>query len=60
MLENNWNSSEIIRELKTKGGIAGLNPTAYAFGLCYSYLSNADKKRIAEIVNKMETEMENN
>jgi hypothetical protein len=54
MLENNWNWNELIAVLKTKDGIAGLNPNAYAFGLCFAQLNDKQKKVVAEIVNKME------
>jgi hypothetical protein len=54
MLNNNWNWNELIAVLKTKDGIASMNPNAYAFGLCFSQLTDKQKKVVAEIVNKME------
>jgi hypothetical protein len=54
MLNNNWNWNELIAVLKTKDGIAGLAPEAYAFGLCFAQLNEKQKKQITEIVNKME------
>ena len=60
MLENNWNWNELIAVLKTKDGIAGLNPHAYAFGLCFAQLTDKQKKQVAELVNKMENKKEDN
>jgi hypothetical protein len=54
MLSNNWNWNELLDALKTKDGIAGLSPNAYAFGLCFAQLTDKQKKQVAEIVNKME------
>jgi len=55
MLSNNFEWNELIAVLKTKNGIASLNPEAYAFGLCFSQLNEKQKKQIAIIVNKMES-----
>jgi FixJ family two-component response regulator len=60
MLENNWNTNELMNELKTKDGIASMNPTAYAFGLCYAQLTSKQKEMIAKIVNGMENKKEDN
>lgn len=54
MLDKNWNTSDLMKELETKSGIASLAPTAYAFGLCFAYLTDAQRKQIADAVNKME------
>jgi hypothetical protein len=54
MLENNWTTSELMKELETKSGIASLAPTAYAFGICFAQLTEKQKKAVAEMVNKME------
>jgi hypothetical protein len=54
MLDKNFDTMEILAELKLKDGIAGLNPTAYAFGLCFGQLTEKQKAFIAQIVNKME------
>jgi hypothetical protein len=59
MLENNWDWSDLIAQLKTKDGIASLNPEAYAFGLCFSQLNEKQKKQIAQIVNLMEKKEDN-
>lgn len=60
MLENNWNWNELINALRTKDGIASMNPNAYAFGLCFAQLNDKQKKQVAELVNKMENKKENN
>jgi hypothetical protein len=60
MLENNWNWNELIAVLKTKDGIASMNPNAYAFGLCFAQLNDKQKKQVAELVNKMENKKEDN
>lgn len=60
MLENNWTWNELLDALKTKDGIASMNPNAYAFGLCFAQLTDKQKKEIAELVNKMENVKENN
>jgi len=54
MLDKNFDTTELMAELKTKDGIAGQWATAYAFGLCFAQLNEKQKKQIAEIVNKME------
>ena len=54
MLDKNFDTMELMLELKTKDGIAGLNPTAYAFGLCYGQLTEKQKALVAKIVNEME------
>jgi hypothetical protein len=59
MLENNWDWSDLIAQLKTKDGIASLNPEAYAFGLCFSQLNEKQKKQIAQIVNLLEKKEDN-
>lgn len=59
MLENNWDWSDLIAQLKTKDGIAGLNPNAYAFGLCFAQLNDKQKKQIAELVNTMDKKEDN-
>jgi hypothetical protein len=59
MLENNWDWSDLIAQLKTKDGIASLNPEAYAFGLCFSQLNEKQKKQIAQIVNLMDKKEDN-
>jgi hypothetical protein len=58
MLENNWDWSDLIAELKTKDGIASMNPNAYAFGLCFAQLTDKQKKQVAELVNTMENKTE--
>jgi hypothetical protein len=60
MLDNKWNWNELIAVLKTKDGIASMNPNAYAFGLCFAQLTDKQKKQVAELVNKMENVKENN
>jgi hypothetical protein len=59
MLENNWDWSDLIAVLKTKDGVAGLNPNAYAFGLCFSQLNDKQKKQIAQLVNTMDKKEDN-
>ena len=54
MLDKNFNTNELMSELAKKDGIAGLNPTAYAFGLCFGQLNEKQKAMVAIIVNKME------
>jgi hypothetical protein len=54
MLDKNFDTNEILAELKLKDGIAGQLPTAYAFGLCFGQLTQKQKALIAQIVNKME------
>jgi hypothetical protein len=54
MLDKDFDTMELMLELKLKDGIAGLNPTAYAFGLCFGQLTQKQKALIAQIVNKME------
>lgn len=60
MLDNNWTWNDLLDALKTKDGIAGLNPNAYAFGLCFAQLNDKQKKEIAQLVNTMENKKENN
>ena len=54
MLDKDFDTMELMLELKLKDGVAGLNPTAYAFGLCFGQLTQKQKALIAQIVNKME------
>jgi hypothetical protein len=54
MLDNNFNANELMNELKTKDGIASMNPTAYAFGLCWAQLTEKQKEMVAKFVNGME------
>jgi len=54
LLDKDFDTMEILAELKLKDGIAGLNPTAYAFGLCFGQLTQKQKALIAQVVNKME------
>lgn len=58
MLDKNFDTSDLMAELKTKDGFASLNPTAYAFGLCFGQLNDKQKEMIAKIVNGMETKPE--
>lgn len=58
MLDKNFDTSDLMAELKTKDGFASLNPTAYAFGLCFGQLNEKQKAMIAKIVNKMENKTE--
>ena len=58
MLDKNFGTNELMNELAKKDGIAGLNPTAYAFGLCYGQLNSKQKEMIAKIVNGMENKKE--
>ena len=60
MLDNNFDWSDLIAQLKTKDGIASLNPEAYAFGLCFSQLTEKQKTMVAKIVNQMENKKEQN
>lgn len=60
MLDKNFTTNELMAELKTKDGLASLNPTAYAFGLCFGQLNEKQKEMVAKIVNGMETKKENN
>lgn len=59
MLDKNFNTDALMAELKTKDGFASLNPTAYAFGLCFAQLNDKQKAMIAQIVNKMEKKEDN-
>lgn len=54
MLDKNFAWNELIAVLKTKDGLASLNPEAYAFGLCFSQLNEKQKASVAKIVNEME------
>ena len=54
MLDKNFDTNELMAELRTKDGIAGLNPVAYAFGLCFGQLNEKQKALVAKIVNEME------
>jgi hypothetical protein len=60
MLDKDFDTNELMNELKTKDGIAGQLPTAYAFGLCFGQLTTKQKAFIAQVVNKMENVKENN
>jgi hypothetical protein len=60
MLDKNFDTNELMKELATKDGIASTLPTAYAFGLCYGQLTSKQKETIAKIVNGMENKKENN
>lgn len=55
MLDKNFDTNELMAELKTKDGFASLNPTAYAFGLCFGQLNEKQKALVAKIVNGMES-----
>ena len=58
MLDKNFDTNELMKELATKDGIASTLPTAYAFGLCYGQLNSKQKEMIAKIVNGMENKTE--
>ena len=58
MLDKNFDTLELMTELKTKDGFASLNPTAYAFGLCYGQLNSKQREMIAKIVNNLENKTE--
>jgi len=60
MLDKDFDTNELMNELKLKDGIASMNPTAYAFGLCYGQLNSKQKEMIAKIVNGMENKKEDN
>jgi len=60
MLDKNFDTNELMKELATKEGIASTLPTAYAFGLCYGQLNSKQKEMIAKIVNGMENKKEDN
>lgn len=60
MLDKDFNTDALMAELKTKDGFASLNPTAYAFGLCFGQLNEKQKAIVAKIVNGMENKKENN
>ena len=60
MLDKDFDTNELMNELKLKDGIAGQLPTAYAFGLCFGQLTQKQKAFIAQVVNKMENVKENN
>lgn len=59
MLDKNFNTDELMAELRTKDGLASLNPTAYAFGLCFGQLNEKQKALVAKIVNGMEKKEDN-
>jgi hypothetical protein len=59
MLDKNFNTDELMEELRNKDGIASLSPTAYAFGLCYGQLTEKQKAVVAKIVNEMEKKEDN-
>jgi uncharacterized membrane protein YcaP (DUF421 family) len=54
MLDKNFNTDELMAELRTKAGVASLNPVAYAFGLCFGQLNEKQRALVAKIVNEME------
>lgn len=54
MLDKDFDTNELLLELRLKDGIAGENSTAYAFGLCFGQLTQKQKAFIAQVVNKME------
>jgi hypothetical protein len=58
MLDKNFDTNELMKELATKDGIASTLPTAYAFGLCYGQLNSKQKEMIAKIVNSLENKTE--
>lgn len=60
MLDKNFNTNELMAELKNKDGVASLNPVAYAFGLCFGQLNDRQKSLVAQIVNGMENKKEGN
>jgi hypothetical protein len=60
MLDKNFDTNELMNELKTKDGIASMNPTAYAFGLCFAQLNEKQKAMVAKVVNGMENKKEDN
>ena len=59
MLDKNFDTMELMLELRTKDGMASLNPTAYAFGLCFGQLNEKQKTMIAKIVNTMDKKEDN-
>jgi hypothetical protein len=58
MLDKNFDTNELMKELATKEGIASTLPTAYAFGLCYGQLNSKQREMIAKIVNNLENKTE--
>jgi len=60
MLDKDFDTFRLMNELRLKDGVAGENPVAYAYGLCFGQLNQKQKALIAQIVNKMENVKENN
>lgn len=54
-------SGQVLENIKNSNNeLATLNPTAYAFGLCWSFLTEKQRKEILEYTEKMAKESESN
>jgi len=54
LLDKNSNIHEVVEALKTKSAVFKDTAYPYLSGLCWSMLNETQRKRLAEIVNKME------
>jgi signal recognition particle subunit SEC65 len=54
LLDKNSNIHEVVEALKTKASVSRDTAYPYLSGLCWSLLNETQRKRLAEIVNKME------
>jgi hypothetical protein len=54
MIDKNSNIYEVVEALKVKASVSADAPYPYLSGLCWSLLNETQRKKLAEIVNKME------
>ena len=54
LLDKNSNIHQVVEELRNKKEVSRDTAYPYLSGLCWSMLNETQRKRLAEIVNKME------
>jgi len=54
LLDKNSNIHEVVEALRNKASVSRDTAYPYLSGLCWSLLNETQRKRLAEIVNKME------
>jgi hypothetical protein len=54
MLDKNSNIYQVVEALKTKNSVSADAPYPYLSGLCWSLLNETQRKKLIEMVNKME------
>jgi signal recognition particle subunit SEC65 len=54
LLDKNSNIHEVVEDLRNKASVSRDTAYPYLSGLCWSLLNETQRKKLAEIVNKME------